>query len=86
MSKLIESIKIKAKLLQKLKLKKDPHFKLKNAYQKHFFVCDEHYIRFLGYELSNPEILATGRNWAHPLNASSLETIKNRIRLKNKRT
>lgn len=124
MPKLLESVRIKVKLLQKAKLKTNPDFKLKSAYeilakaagfaswrewkevleehelyappgsslwhvwysdyekalkhlsevknaylipfQKHYFICDDHYIQSLGIRSDDSDLLGVGPNWAEP--------------------
>lgn len=137
MSKLIDSIKIKAKLLQKAKQKSQPDFKLKDAYeilaqtagypswrdwkeildehkifappggaiwhvwyaqledavshlnttentylipyQKHFFICDSHYLITLGIEKSDADLILVGRNWATPVDYTAWERLLKKI-------
>ncbi len=137
MSKLVESVRIKAKLLQKAKIKTNPEFKLKDCYhilakaagfaswaewkevledhsvfappgaaiwhvwysdygkalghlsskpncylipfQKHFFVCDEHYIQQLGVD-SSSDLDLVGNNWAEPKDMLAWKRLVSRMK------
>lgn len=137
MSKLIDSLKIKAKLLQKAKIKKQPDFKLKQAYeilalaagyaswrewkeildehqifappgaaiwhvwysnleeaqlhltttsntfliphQKHFFICDQNYVKTLGIDANDTDLKLVGRNWATPMDYDAWERMLKKI-------
>lgn len=36
------------------------------SYQRHFFICDDHYIERLGISVDDPDLALVGRNWVEP--------------------
>jgi len=48
-------------------------------YQKDFFVCDADYIRFLGIESEDPDLVAVGPNWAEPKDPRAFDRLLKRI-------
>lgn len=48
-------------------------------YQKEFFVCDEHYIEFLGLQTDDADLLKVGNNWAQPNDMQAFERMTKKI-------
>ncbi len=134
----IESLKIKAKLLQKIKIRAGGNFKLKDAfeliaksagfkswrnlkelfeatehycprgstaywkvwikdyeeakakhleqacyllpYRDHFFLCDSHYIEFLGIKMDDPDLSLVGCNWVEPKDSRAFSRLDKNVR------
>lgn len=51
-------------------------------YEKHFFICDEHYIERLGIASDDPDLAKVGRNWVEPQDAEAWERILRKIEKK----
>lgn len=48
-------------------------------YQKHYFVCDEHYIANLGLNADDPDLAKVGQNWVEPKNKAAWERLLAKI-------
>lgn len=52
-------------------------------YQKHFFICDENYIKELGLSKTDPDLKKVGNNWIAPKDKNAWTRLLQKIR-KNK--
>jgi hypothetical protein len=52
-------------------------------YQKDFFICDENYIKFLGIEISDPDLKSVGSNWVKPLDMKAYDRLVSKIKNRN---
>ncbi len=48
-------------------------------YQKEFFVCDTHYIEFLGLQSDDTDLLKVGNNWVQPNDMQAFERMVKKI-------
>jgi hypothetical protein len=49
-------------------------------YQKHFFICNEDYIKELGLAMSDNDLLRVGNNWAEPQDKEAWLRLKAKIK------
>lgn len=49
-------------------------------YQKHFFICDIHYIENLGVDRNDEDLKLVGRNWVEPSDASAWTRLSTKVR------
>jgi len=48
-------------------------------YQKHFFICDIHYIENLGLHPSDPDLEKVGKDWTQPLDGIAWKRLLKKI-------
>lgn len=51
--------------------------------EKHYFVCDIHYIENLGIKASDPDLKAVGHDWVHPADRESWNRLIKKIKSGN---
>jgi hypothetical protein len=49
-------------------------------YQKHFFVCDENYIKSLGIAIDDPDLQKVGFNWVEPKDPNAWSSLRVKLR------
>lgn len=49
-------------------------------YQKHFFICNEDYIKELGLEINDADLLKVGQNWVEPKDLEAWARLKQKIK------
>jgi len=49
------------------------------AYQKQFFICDEDYIKSLGLQPDDSDLLKVGNNWVEPKNAKAWQSLRQKL-------
>ncbi|MCA9395684.1 MAG: hypothetical protein KC649_00825, partial [Candidatus Omnitrophica bacterium] len=48
-------------------------------YEKHFFICDIHYIESLGIKASDPDLKSVGHDWTKPEDRSAWARLLKKI-------
>lgn len=48
-------------------------------HEKHYFICDVHYIENLGIKRSDPDLEKSGNDWARPADAAAFSRILEKI-------